>query len=715
MISSPKRKKLIKRRQADVVGALPSHFVNRELSWLEFNRRVLSEAVDGVHPLLERVKFLSIFLSNLDEFFMKRVGGIKQQIAAGVMHQTPDGMTPQQEYAAIRPAVTPMLQLATSKWLTSLKQELSENGIKVLKWGELTDTERVFLNRYFSTHVFPTLTPLAVDPGHPFPFLSNLSTSLGIVLYHPDNKAEKIFARVKIPEILPQLVRVNEPAESSEYRCISLVEIIIHHLHALFPGMVVDKATPFRITRNAEVELDALDADDLLDLIQEELRERKFAKVLRLEHGPNPDPWMINILAGELELSESDIYETLPLEDAAILKGISELNFSKLKFDPWIPVPVTALGDEETNIFASIRHHDVLVHHPFESFASSVEKFVRSAAEDPRVVAIKATLYRTGEDSSIVPWLLRAAEAGKQVVCVIELKAHFDEARNIKWARAMENAGVHVIYGLLGLKTHAKVLMVVREEADGMRCYGHIGTGNYHSQTANAYTDLGLFTASPTITHDLSEVFNFLTGKSLKREYSNLLVAPFNMKEKFLNLIAREAEHAKAGKAAHIIAKMNSLEDHGICRALYEASQVGVKIELFIRGLCVLRPAIPGVSENISVYSILGRFLEHSRIFYFRNAQFSESDGDLFIGSADWMYRNLLNRVEVIVPIEDGAIKKRLWEVLSTMRSDFVQTWKLQNDGSYIRRKIDPASTDTSNQGTQITFMQRAIQNRGFA
>jgi polyphosphate kinase len=710
VITKQHKKKLLKRRQAEVPGFGPSDFINRELSWIEFNQRVLASAIDSRNPLLERVKFLHISLSNLDEFFMKRVGGIKQQIAAGIVHQTPDGMTPHQELAAIRERVDTLLRDLAKCWRSDLHPNLSHSGVRIMTWSELSSPEINQVNEFFKKHVFPALTPLAVDPGHPFPFLANLSTSLGVMLVHPDHKDEKIFARVKVPEILPQLVKIGA---GDEHKYIPLLDLIMHNLHSLFPGMVVVNSMPFRVTRNAEVELDALDADDLLDLIQEELRERKFAKVLRLEHGANPDPWMINLLLRELELHESDVYETLDLRDATILKGVADLNIPKLRYEPWTPAHVTGLGDDETNIFTAIRRGDVLVHHPYESFSSSVEKFVRAAAEDPRVVTIKATLYRTGEDSSIVPWLLRAAELGKQVACVIELKAHFDEARNIKWAREMEKAGIHVIYGLVGLKTHAKILMAVREEADGLCSYAHIGTGNYHSQTANYYTDLGVFTANPEVTGDLLEVFNFLTGKSLLKDYKSLMVAPFNMKDRFLSLIMREMEHAKQGRPAHIIAKMNSLEDHGMCKALYEASRAGVRIDLFVRGLCVLRPGVPGVSDNISVYSVLGRFLEHSRIFYFRNGTATPEEGEMLIGSADWMYRNLLNRVEVIAPVKAPSMRSKVWEVLTLMLADFDQTWMLNREGRYSRRTISPADTHSKlTTATQTVLMSRLNSQR---
>ena len=701
-MARPIRKRRIRSRPADasVASARPGEFFNRELSWLEFNRRVLAEALDPRTPLLERVKFLTIFSSNLDEFFMRRVGGLKQQIAASVLHTTPDGMTPGQELAAIRKAVLPLVQRQAECAEQEIKPELRRHGIHLLNWKDLSESEREFVKQHFKSQVFPILTPLSVDPGHPFPYLSNLSTSLGITLRHPDNPDEKLFARVKVPAILPQWIRL--PGDG-EHRFVHLRDTILNNLAELFPGMVIMDVMPFRITRNAEVELDELDAEDLLELIESELRERRFATVLRLEHGPNPDPWILKLLCEELGLGPDDLYE-LPGElEYAALKPIAELNIPQLKYEQWVPADTPVLSDEDGNVFAAIRRGDFLVHHPYESFASSVERFVRAAVEDPRVVAIKVTLYRTGENSAIVPLLLKAAEAGKQVVCVIELKAYLDEARNIAWAQAMEKSGVHVIYGLVGLKTHAKVILVVRHEGDGMRCYAHVGTGNYHSQNANVYTDLGILTADRALTSELVEVFNFLTGRSLKRDYEQVLVAPFNMKARFIAMIQRETAHARAGKPAHVIAKINSLEDHGIIRALYEASQAGVEVDLLVRGLCCLRPGVKDLSERIRVISIVGRLLEHSRIFYFRNGAADPLDGEYFIGSADWMYRNLLSRVEIVTPIVDKKLRERCREILMIMLADDVQAWEMLSDGTYRRRT--PAAGSV---GSQTTLMRLA-------
>jgi polyphosphate kinase len=681
------RKRKVRSRRSDINPGKtpPSYFVNRELSWLEFNRRVLAQASDEGLPLLERLRFISIFTSNLDEFYMKRVGGLKQQIVAGIAHTTADGMSPLQELQAIRSTVINLLAEQGQIYEQQLLPALGKSGILLLKWGELNEADRAFVRSYYKAKVFPILTPLSVDPGHPFPYLSNLSTSLGITLRHPDKLDERLFARVKVPPILPQWIRIESKESGSEHRFVNLREVILHNLAELFPGMEILNAMSFRVTRNAEVELDELDAEDLLDHIKSELRQRRFAKVVRLEHSRGADPWILSLLREELELGSDDLYEMPSKLDYTALKPIFELNIPHLKFDPWVPAQTAKLSDEDSNIFSTIKQRDYLLHHPYESFASSVERFIKCAAEDPKVVAIKMTLYRTGEQSSIVPLLMKAAEQGKQVVCVIELKAHFDEARNIAWAQAMEKAGVHVIYGLVGLKTHAKCILVMRDESDGIQCYAHIGTGNYHPQNAGVYTDLGLLTTRADITSELVEVFNFLTGRSLKRDYSTLIVAPFDMKQRFLALIYRELECAKAGKPARILAKMNSLEDHGIISALYQASQAGVKVDLIVRGLCCLRPGIAGVSENIQVISIVGRLLEHSRAFYFQNGATDPLDGEFLIGSADWMYRNMLSRVEIVTPILDRALRERCFEALNSGLSDVTQGWRMQSDGTYRR------------------------------
>jgi polyphosphate kinase len=687
---------------AAITSTGPMEFLSRDLTWLEFNRRVLHEALDERTPLLERVRFLGIFTSNLDEYFMKRVGGLQRQIAAGVVGQSLDGMTPRQTLAAIRAAVVPMLAQQAACYKNVLRPALAENGIHLLEWADLTALERESATRYFRATVFPVLTPLAVDPGIPFPFISNLSTSLAVVLHHPD-KHENLFARVKVPEVLPKWIALHSATGTSPMRFVSLNTLIRHNLSDLFPDMAVVDVMPFRVTRNADLERDEEEAEDLLELMEEEIRQRRFARMVRLEYGPNRNEWVLEFLMRELQLAPEDLYEMPGELDYDDLRIISELNIPKLRYEPWSPMVPAPFADEDADIFNVIHNGDVLVHLPYESFSGSVERFVRAAAADPNVLAIKMTLYRTGDKSTFIQPLIAAAEAGKQVVCLVELKARFDEERNIHLASALEKAGVHVVYGIVGFKTHTKTTLVVRQDSDGIRSYVHVGTGNYHAGTAKLYTDLGLFTCDPGITHDVIELFHYLTGRSLKRDYRKLLVAPVNMQARFLDMIEREAVHAKSGRPARIVAKMNSLEDRKVCRALYAASQAGVKVDLIVRGFCVLRPGVSGLSENISVISIIGRFLEHSRIFYFRNAAVEEIDGEFYIGSADWMYRNLLARVEAAAPIEKRHLRERLWEILTIMQGDRRQAWEMKPDGSYEQRKPGPNDI-----GTHQTFMNLA-------
>lgn len=660
-------------------------FTNREIGWLRFNRRVLSEAEDASNPLLERLRFLSISSSNMDEFFMKRVGGLKRQVAYGISPKSADGQTPSQQLASIRQAVIPMIHEQDRCFEKVLKPALAENGILLVKWKDLSSKEREHVKKYYQKNVFPVLTPLSVDPGHPFPFISNLSTSLGVTLKHPDRE-EKLFARVKIPKVLPQWIRATP--EASGFRFISLVEVIRENLSDLFPSMQVIGAMAFRLTRNADSEHDQDDTEDLLETIEEELRQRRFAEVVRLEHGPNPDPWMIQFLMEELDLSEEYIYELRGELDYSDLNMLSELNLPRLKYEPWTPVVPLALAvDDANSFFGAIKAQDHLLHHPYESFSATVEKFVRLASEDPKVLAIKMTLYRTGDNSPFIKALIRAAEAGKQVVCLVELKARFDEERNIYWAQELENAGVHVVYGVVGLKTHAKTSLIVRQEAEGLRCYAHVGTGNYNAGTSRFYTDLGLLTAREELTSEIVEFFHFLTGRSLKSTYDRLLVAPVNMFPRFKAMIEREADHAKAGRPSQIIAKFNNMEENDIAMALYQASQKGTEIDLLVRGFCCLRPRVPGLSEKIRVSSIIGRFLEHSRVFYFRNGALDPLDGEFYLGSADWMYRNLHARVEAVVPILDRGLREKLWEILQLYLKDQRQTWQMMADGDYQQKK----------------------------
>jgi polyphosphate kinase len=663
--------------------------LNRELGWLNFNERVLFQARDSRNPLLERIKFLNIFHSNLDEFFMKRVGGLQRQFFARVSSLSPDGLTAEEQLKLIRPRVLALYQEVRQLLNEELLPQLKQAQIHLLNWEGLKPEEKEWARLFFRDRIFPVLTPMAVDPGHPFPLVSSLSTSLAVSLKVP-NEEDLLFARIKIPDLFPAWVRIPNTDPGVE-RFVSVLEIVRNHLDQLFPRMQISNVMTFRVTRNADIEADTEGVEDLLELIEEEVKQRKFAEVVRLEHGPNPDPWLLEFLVEELDLSADDIYEyPLPLEFKS-LAAIVGLNLPQLKYKPWNPVTLGLLADESANIFNVIRSSDILVHLPYESFSSSVERFIVTAATDPAVVAIKMTLYRTNEGSPIVHALIRAAELGKQVVCLIELKARFDEERNIFWAQAMEKAGVHVVYGIVGLKTHAKLALVVRREREEFRTYVHIGTGNYHSQTARAYTDMGLLTSRPEITNEAVQVFHYLTGRSLKADYTHLLVAPINMKARFLEMIRAEIDNAKNGLPSGIIAKFNNLEDRNMIDALYEASNAGVPIHLIVRGFSCLRPQTPGLSENIKVVSIVGPFLEHSRIFYFRAGQANELDGRFFIGSADWMARNLLGRVEVIAPVEDKAAREKIWEALQTMLNDRRLAWDMEADGSYrLRQPADP-------------------------
>ena len=696
--TKPKRRKKAKLQDQGLEFLdFGAEFLNREAQWLEFNDRVLSEAMDTRNPLLERLRFLGIHTSNLDEFFMKQVGSLKRLAKAGLVSKR--GVTAAEQLQAIRTKVKPQLEKQFQCFRESILPELSKCGIFLVNWKDLDANEKLFAQEYFRNNVFPVLTPLAVDPGHPFPFISNLSTSFGIVLRHPD-RDERLFARVKIPKVFPQWVRL--PSAPGAYRFLSAQDLIRHNLDQLFPHMEVTGVMRFRLTRSVDVERDEEDAEDLLEMVEEELRQRRFGEVVRLEHGPNPDTTILRFLQEELDLTENEMYESPQELDYTDFKPILDLNLPALKYESWSPGTPVILSDDQASIFTVLRSQDLLVHHPYESFTATVERFLKTAADDPKVLAIKMTVYRIGDDSPFIPHLIRAAEHGKQVVVLVELKARFDEARNIFWAQALEDAGVHVVYGIVGLKTHAKTTMVVRQEPEGLRCYTHIGTGNYNADTAKAYTDFGLLTSKKEFTEDVVELFHYLTGRSLKREYRKLLVAPVNMRDRFIEMIRREISFAEKGQPAHIIAKMNNLDDMTIANLLYEASRKGVKIDLIVRGFCVLRPQVPGHSENIRVLSVIGRFLEHSRIYYFRNGVADPLQGEFFIGSADWMYRNLSNRVEAIVPIEEPAQREKVWEVLQVMLEDRRQVWEGQADGTYIQRKpLDP----TQDVGTHQKIM----------
>ena len=681
---------------ADTQETPLTEFLDRDLTWLDFNRRVLHEAADERNPLLERVRFLSIFSSNLDEFFMKRVGRLRTLAPRRL-----EELNPAEVLKEVKKRVAKLLVEAGDCFSKDLKRQLSQNGIELLKWKEIRKKEQDWARKYFMENVFPVLTPLSVDSGHPFPFISNLSTNLGVALSHPE-RDEMAFARVKVPEVLPQWIQLN----GGEHRYISLVELIQQNLEDLFPGMWIVDSMPFRLTRDMEGEHDD-EAEDMREMVAQELKQRRFARVVRLEHSKKPNEWMLKLLKQELKLTNADIYEIPEEPGFTELKAIAQLPSPNLRFKPWVPVAPAGLADEETDMFSLIRAGDLLVHHPYESFSASVERFIEAAAADPNVLAIKMTVYRTGDDSPFIRTLIRAAEAKKQVVCLVELKARFDEERNILLAQALEKAGVHVVYGFVGLKTHTKTALVVRRDPDGIRCYAHIGTGNYNVETARLYTDLGIFTCKPEFTGDLVKLFHYMTGRSLKPNYEKLLVAPANMRDQFLALIHREIENHKASKPAYILAKMNSLEDHMIIRALYLASNQGVKIDLIVRGFCTLKPGVKGMSENIRVMSIVGRFLEHSRIFYFQNGAENPVDGEFFIGSADWMYRNLLGRVEVVTPLESKTIRENVWDILQTQLNDNRLAWDMKPDGAYVQRK--PAEGEDERNSHAI-FMNQANQ-----
>jgi polyphosphate kinase len=672
-------------------------YLNREISWLDFNHRVLELAQDKSIPLLERARYLAIFSSNLDEFFMKRVGGLQRQQLAHVTEPTIDGLTPHEQLQAIHAHLRPMLEEHVACWLEDLKPALEKQGIFIRDYDAMQAIDRSVADDYFSKHVFPILTPLAVDPAHPFPFISNLSNSIGVILENPERR-EKLFVRIKVPENLPRWVPLT-----TKFSFVPLEQVIGGNLSLLFPGMNVLEFSPFRITRNADIEMDAEDADDLLQAVEQELRARRMARAVRVELAQSMSSAMRAFIISGVEVDAHDIYPTRGPVDLTDLSILANLDLPDLKFKPWTPVTPPRLAGEDVDIFHVIRAGDVLVHHPYESFAESVERFIAAAVMDPKVLAIKMTLYRTASDSPFLLSLIHAAESGKQVAVVVELKARFDEQRNVRVATTLENAGVHVVYGLMGLKTHTKIAMVVREDSDGLRTYCHIGTGNYNSRTAQLYVDLGLFTCEPQIAEDVIDLFHYLTGSSLKRDYRKLLVAPVNMRERFTLKIRREAEHARAGREARIVAKFNALQDPKIIRELYAASQAGVKIELIIRGFCCLRPGVAGMSENIHVISILGRFLEHSRIYYFLNG----GDEEFFIGSADWMNRNLDWRVEAITPVETPSLRERLREILQTMRTHTEHSWQLHPDGKW--RPRTPSNGEPAGDA-QAALMARSIQ-----
>ncbi|MBV8959567.1 MAG: RNA degradosome polyphosphate kinase [Actinobacteria bacterium] len=661
--------------QAEAEAAEP-RYLNRELSWLEFDARVLALTEDPTVPLLERVKFCAIFAMNLDEFFYVRVAGLKDQVAARLGPTAPDGIWPAEQLTAIRRRVTELLARLSTAFVGDIVPALANAGVRLVEWSSLDAADRLHLVQVFDERIFPVLTPLAVDPGHPFPYISNLSLNLAVIVRDPDT-AERRFARVKVPPLLDRFVALPDGE-----RFVPLEQLIAAHLDQLFPGMEIECHYPFRVTRNADLTLEEEEADDLLAAVEMELRRQRFGRAVRLEIGPGMSDEVRELLTAELDLTPDDVYELDGPLDPAGLMALHELERPDLKDEPFQPTTQPVLQGAENaqaDIFAVLRERDVLMHHPYDSFVSSVEAFIAQASRDPSVLAIKQTLYRTSGDSPIVRSLIRATERGKQVVALIEVKARGDELANIAWARALEEAGVHVVYGLVGLKTHCKAALVVREEPEGIRRYCHLGTGNYNSNTARLYEDVGLLTADPAIGADLTDLFNYLTGYSRRVDYRRVEVAPSGLRTRMLDLIAREAEDPNRGR---IIMKMNSLVDQDVIDALYDASARGVRIDLVVRGVCCLRPGVPGLSDNIRVRSIVGRYLEHSRIYYFAN----RGNAEYYIASADMMPRNLDSRVEVIVPVADPDLQARLEEVLTANLDDDALAWELGPDDEW--RKV---------------------------
>jgi polyphosphate kinase len=692
----------------------PKYYFNRELSWLEFNRRVMQEAFDSRTPLLERLKFAAIFGSNLDEFFMVRVASLQRQLEAGVMAPTFDGMTPQQQLDEISLRLHEMVARLQALFANELRPQLASEGIHIMNYADLNEPQQSYVQNYFEEHVFPILTPLAVDPTHPFPVMGNLTLNLAVVIEDPDN-GNQLFARVKVPDSLPRFVPIPpelNPQIPSVWIGITLEDIIAEHLVTLFPGMNILDQHLFRITRDTDLSLQEEEADDLAVIIAEKLSTRRISgSVVRFQIAPTMSTFVKQTLIKGMNIDSNDIYIHEGMLAMRDLMSFAALPLPHLKDKPWTPtVPkrlhhlmADEIAREATgeDIFGIIRQGDLLVHHPYESFTASTEYFITHAAHDPAVQAIKITLYRTSNDSLIVNALIDAAQNGKQVAALVEIKARFDEASNLTWAQKLEEAGVHVVYGILGLKTHTKVVLVLRKEGIELRRYFHIGTGNYNSKTSKIYTDLGLLSCRNDLGADLTDLFNFLTGFSKQKLYRKLLVAPMSLRSRMMEMIQREVQHCQNGGSGQIIVKMNALTDPPIIKALYEASQAGVNIDLIVRGMCCLLPGIPGVSEHIRVISIVGRYLEHSRIVYFHN----NGQAELYIGSADWMPRNLDRRVEAVTPVEDPSCATELKELLDILLADNRQAWELQSDGSYRQRQPTPETEKSA----QNILMERCF------
>ncbi|MEE9432082.1 MAG: polyphosphate kinase 1 [Melioribacteraceae bacterium] len=693
----------------------PENFFNRDLSWLEFNRRVLDEALNPDLPLLDKIKFVSIFFSNLDEFYMIRVSGLKEQIRANIIKPALDGLTPFEELREIEKQVKKMLKVIDELWSKTIIPDLTKNNINICKIEALTKSEQTSLTDYFHNEIYPVLTPLAFDPGRPFPYISNLSLSFAVLISKNGN--DKHFARVKIPSILPRLLRIDKILNQKKKKGVPsakyiwIGDLIKQNLHFLFPGVKIQEAHQFRITRNTDLSIQEDEADDLLECIEENIKQRKFGSVVRLEVAKEMPEFMLETLAENLEIKKSD---TQVIDGPLGLSDVMELYslpFHHLKEKPHQPKSFSAF-DEDENIFSVIKQKDILLHHPYDSFAPVID-FIKEASRDSDVLAIKQTLYRVGSNSPIIKYLIEAAERGKQVAVLVELKARFDEENNIFWARRLEKAGVHVVYGLVGLKTHAKMTMVVRKESEGVQRYVHLGTGNYNASTAKLYTDLGFFTADKNIAQDVADIFNLLTGYSQQKEFRKLFVSPINTRDNFLHLINREIENVKNGGKGYLIFKFNSLVDTVLISALYEASNKGVKIDLIVRGICCLKPQVTGLSENIKVRSIIGRFLEHSRIYYFYNS----GKEDLYLSSADLMQRNLDRRVEDTFPIENTNLKKTIIDsILKIFLLDNVKARVLQPDGKYLFVKRTKEEKDFSSQElfmkSNLNGLQKSIKQK---
>ena len=700
------------------------HYINRELSWISFNERVLAQALDTRTPLLEQAKFSAIFSNNLDEFFMVRVASLKAQVEAGITKTSADGLTPLQQLLTIRDHLVPLIEQQQDHYRKHLKNQLVEQGVHLLDYEQLNQKERLWIDNYFQTAIFPVLTPLAVDQAHPFPFVSNLSLNIATLILDPETGQQQ-FARVKVPqktmprfvEIPPDLSGINpKPVHTA----VPLEQVVAFNLKFLFPGMKIEEHYFFRVTRDADLELRDLEADDLMSAMEQGLHKRRMGgEVVRLEVTNEMPQRVVEMLIEGMAVEENDLYRIEGLLGLDDLFGLMRLPLEQLKDQPHIGLTAKVLSrsqrrmledesikeEEFKSIFSVIRRKDILLHHPYELFATSVEEFINQAADDPLVMGIKITLYRTSKDSPIIAALIRAAEHGKQVMALVELKARFDEGNNIQWARHLERSGVHVVYGVLGLKTHTKTILVVRKEKERLRSYVHIGTGNYNSKTSRLYTDLGLLSARPEISQDLVELFNYLTGFSKQQSFRRLLVAPVTLRKGMESLILREIEHAREGRGGHIRATMNALVDPAIISLLYEASQVGVRIELIIRGMCCLYPGRKGFSENISVISIIGRFLEHSRIFWFAN----DNNPEVYIGSADLMPRNLDRRVEAVTPIEEPEQKEHLERLLNLYLNDNREAWDMQSDGSFLQRQPNPNSEEHRAQQQLINLWQQGI------